>query len=185
MGASKGNQHWKIRGKDGRDKKYTPETLLRGANRYFNWCQNNPLKEEQIVNKAWTEYIEVEIKDEEGNPKKVEKKITHPYSIAHLSKMRPFTIHGLCNFLEICVKTFDNYSKDKDFLQVTTRIRQIIYNQKFEGAASGFLNPNIIARDLGLADKKSVELEGSVNIPIEQWISNNNKTDVNSNSETE
>jgi hypothetical protein len=41
----------------------------------------------------------------------------------------------------------------KDFSQVITRIEKIIYNQKFTGAASGFLNPNIIARDLGLTDK--------------------------------
>jgi hypothetical protein len=32
--------------------------------------------------------------------------------------------------------------------------RQIIDNQQFEGAASGFLNPNIIARKLGLSDKQ-------------------------------
>ena len=29
----------------------------------------------------------------------------------------------------------------------------MIYEQKFTGAAAGLLNPNIIARDLGLADK--------------------------------
>jgi hypothetical protein len=28
----------------------------------------------------------------------------------------------------------------------------IIYTQKFTGAAAGFLNPNIIARDLGLKE---------------------------------
>jgi hypothetical protein len=38
-------------------------------------------------------------------------------------------------------------------MEVITRIDKYIYNQKFEGAAAGFLNPNIIARDLGLADK--------------------------------
>lgn len=149
MAAPKGNEYWKIRSKSGREKQYTAQTLLKKSNEYFIWCQENPLKEEHIVNRPWTE-------DKDGE------KITHPYSIALLSKMRPFTIHGLCNFAEICVKTFDNYSKnkDKDFLQVTTRIRQIIYNQKFEGAASGFLNPNIIARDLGLVDKKDVESGG-------------------------
>jgi hypothetical protein len=30
----------------------------------------------------------------------------------------------------------------------------VIYEQKFTGAAADLLNPNIIARDLGLADKQ-------------------------------
>ena len=34
--------------------------------------------------------------------------------------------------------------------------RQIIYTQKFEGSAAGLLNPNIIARDLGLNDKQEL-----------------------------
>jgi len=32
----------------------------------------------------------------------------------------------------------------------------VIYRQKFEGASADMLNPNIIARDLGLADKKDL-----------------------------
>ena len=32
-------------------------------------------------------------------------------------------------------------------------MEQIIRTQKFEGAAAELLNPNIIARDLGLADR--------------------------------
>ena len=51
-------------------------------------------------------------------------------------------------------------SDSKGYLEVTTRIRQIVYNQKFEGAASGFLNPNIIARDLGMVDKQELEVKG-------------------------
>jgi hypothetical protein len=31
-----------------------------------------------------------------------------------------------------------------------------MYEQKFSGAAAGLLNPNIIARDLGLADKSEI-----------------------------
>ncbi len=46
----------------------------------------------------------------------------------------------------------------KDFFGVYTRISQIIRTQKFEGAAVGLFNANIIARDLGLADKQSSEL---------------------------
>nr|WP_261640834.1 DNA-packaging protein [Erwinia mallotivora] len=37
------------------------------------------------------------------------------------------------------------------------RAEQIIYNQKFTGAAADLLNANIIARELGLADKREVQ----------------------------
>lgn len=133
MAAPLGNEYWKLRSRHGRDTEYTPDELFNEANKYFEFCQTNPLQEEQIV------------------------KYKESYEKVGVSKMRPFTIQGLCNYLEISEDTFANYSKKEDFIGITTRIRQIIYNQKFEGAAAGFLNPNIIARDLGLVDKKEVD----------------------------
>lgn len=129
MAAPKGNEYYLLRSKDGRDTTYTPDTLLEKANEYFNWCLENPLQEEQIV--KYKDY----------------------YEKVHINKMRPFSIQGFCNFAEIVEKTFWNYQNTDEFLQVTTRIRTIIENQQFEGAAGGFLNPNIIARKLGLVDK--------------------------------
>lgn len=38
-----------------------------------------------------------------------------------------------------------------------------MYAQKFEGASVGAFNANIIARDLGLIDKKEVEHAGNIN----------------------
>ena len=35
-----------------------------------------------------------------------------------------------------------------------------MYSQKFEGAASGIFNANIIARDLGLSDKQDITTGG-------------------------
>ncbi len=129
MAALKGNEYWKIRTKDGRDKKLTPEELLTKANEYFGWCLDNPLKEETIV------------------------KYKEDYELVGVSKMRPLTYEGMCNYIDIAVKTFNNYAHNKEYLPIVMRIRQIIYNQKFEGAASGFLNSNIIARDLGLKER--------------------------------
>ena len=40
--------------------------------------------------------------------------------------------------------------------EVTNLAEQIIRNQKFTGAAAFQLQPNLIARDLGLADKQEV-----------------------------
>lgn len=135
MPAPEGNQYWKLRTKHGKDKKYTVDKLQEESNKYFQWCQDNPLLEETIL------------------------KYKDSYEKVNLSKMRPFTISGLCNYLDISVETFSKYEKNQDYVVVVTRIRQIIYNQKFEGAAAGFLNPNIIARDLGLVDKKQQEIK--------------------------
>lgn len=134
-----GNEYWKLRSKDGRDKIFeTPEILLDACNDYFEWVQNNPLKSSEIVKyKDYAELMEV-------------------------PKMRPMTIEGLCNFIDISVVCWRKYKERPDFVSITTRVEQIIYNNKFEGAASGFLNPNIIARDLGLQDKQQTEHTGEV-----------------------
>lgn len=40
-----------------------------------------------------------------------------------------------------------------DFKEVVERINQVMYQQKFDGAAVGNYNPQLIIRDLGLAEK--------------------------------
>lgn len=137
MAAPIGNEYYKLRTKDGRDKIFeSPEQLVNSCNEYFDWCIENPLKEQL------TYHAQGVITKTEGN------------------KMRPFTLEGLCNFIDISVETFKNYEKDKDFFGVTKRVRQIIDNQQFEGASAGFLNPNIIARKLGLTEKQDVTTGG-------------------------
>lgn len=128
MAAPKGNEYYLLRNSSGVEPLYKePERLAEDCNEYFLWALNNPLIEVDFKGK---DAIRVEI-----------------------PKMRPFTLEGLCNYLGICVNTFKKYEKREGFVTVTTQVRQIIDNQQFEGAAAGFLNPNIIARKLGLADK--------------------------------
>ncbi|MCP6336015.1 DNA-packaging protein, partial [Klebsiella pneumoniae] len=67
------------------------------------------------------------------------------------------TLSGLFLFLDIDRKTWEAYAKNKDLLPITTRVEDLIYEQKFSGAAADLLNANIIARELGLVEKKSVE----------------------------
>jgi len=141
MSAPKGNEFWKLRSKHGRDKIFsTPNILWDAACEYFEWCESNPLEEVDFRGKDAVEIV--------------------------LPRMRAFTLHGLCIFLDVHTKYFNDFEyglkdkkdkKSKDFSNVLTRIREIIYNQKFTGAAAGFLNPNIIARDLGLQDKKELD----------------------------
>jgi len=135
MAATIGNSFWKLRSKHGRDKLFSsPEVLWEAAQEYFTNCEKNPLLEVDWVGK---DAIEV-----------------------NKPKMRAFTWAGLEIYLDISDDALRNYKTKpeyKDFFGVITRIEKIMYEQKFTGAAAGLLNPNIIARDLGLVDKKELE----------------------------
>ena len=51
-----------------------------------------------------------------------------------------------------------------DWAETVARIREVIWVQKFEGAASNLMNGNLIARDLGLSEKTEI---GGIGGPIE------------------
>ncbi len=136
MAAPKGNRFWEARSSHGPNPKFSHDTDLWDAClEYFEWAEANPLKEAKVVGGK----------------------------VHRLDKMRAMTITGLCVFLDIAESTWRDWRKSrKDLSSVMTRVEQIIRQQKFEGAAADLLNPNIIARDLGLADKK--ELGGDLNV---------------------
>lgn len=130
MPAPKGNQFWKARSTHGRKPIFADaDTLWNACIEYFEWVEENPLYEDKIVS-----YQGV---------------TTHE----PVAKMRAMTIGGLCIFLDIDRTTWPEYGKQKDFTQVFRRVEETIRDQKFSGAAADLLNANIIARDLGLADK--------------------------------
>lgn len=133
MAAPKGNQYWKRRSKDGRDRLYAdPEDLWLECCEYFEWVESNPLWETKLFS------YQGEVSE----------------GVA--PKMRAMTIGGLCLFLDIDYSTWTDWrKKEHDFSKVCTRAEAIIRAQKFEGAAAELLNPSIIARDLGL--KESTE----------------------------
>ena len=154
MAAPKGNEFWKLRSKHGRDKIFTtPDIMLQACYEYFEWCEKYPL-------------IEIDFRGS-----KIEK--------IELPKMRAMTMWGLCSFLHVNTVYFNDFEsglkgKDdatsKDFSKVITHVRESITNQKFAGAAAGFLNPNIIARDLGLKDNQNIDLSGlpqHINITVD------------------
>jgi hypothetical protein len=131
MSAPKGNQFWKARSTHGRKPIFPDaETLWNACTEYFEWVEANPLYEDSV-------------QSYQGNVKH-----------EPLAKMRAMTLAGLCVFLDINRETWDEYRKRDGFTEVTTRVDSIIRDQKFAGAAAGLLNANIIARDLGLAEKQ-------------------------------
>lgn len=153
MPAPKGNQFWKVRAKHGRSKIFsTPNQLWSAACQYFEWVEENPLKESKICSFQGVNAIE------------------------ELPLMRAMTVKGLCIFLGVNSKYFNDFESSldlslksgKDFSEVIMNIRETIDTQKFEGASAGLLNSNIIARDLGLTDKK--ELSGDLENPLTMVI---------------
>lgn len=135
--APKGNRFWEARSSHGRKPLFEkPDDLWAACVEYFEWVEDNPLETSELV------------------------KFQGEAKLATLPKMRAMTIEGLCIFLDVARKTWDNYRDREDFLPVVTRVEEVIYAQKFAGAAADLLNPNIIARDLGLSDKKDVSVSG-------------------------
>ena len=139
--APKGNQFWKVRSSHGRKPVFaTPDALWSAATEYFQWVTDHPLYEA----KAFAYQGEVVVKE--------------------LPKMRAMTIGALCIFLDIDRTTWLDYKAREGFTIICTRIEDVIRTQKFEGAAAELLNPNIIARELGLADK--TQLTGKDDGPL-------------------
>ena len=153
MAAPIGNKFWMLRSKHGRDKLFaSPELLWDAACEYFQWCEDNPWYKSEQVKMPGKGYT-----DSEGE-------FHAPQTIAEIPTARPFTMQGLCLYLNASVNYFRTFKaelkeKDKDFLVVITRIEETVYMQKFEGAAVGAFNANIISRDLGLSDKTESKVE--------------------------
>lgn len=135
MSAPKNNTYWKARSKHGRDKIFKiPKDLLSACYEYFEWAKNNPWYKNEFNSKA--------------------------NKVVQVPTERPLTLTGLYVFLQINRQTWENYKKEEDFLAVIEEVENIIYTQKFEGAAVGVFNSNIIVRDLGLKDSQNVKHEG-------------------------
>lgn len=142
MAAPKGNQFWRARSSHGRKPIFRdPEVLWTACAEYFDWVEANPLYEDRLV--------------------------TFQGSATHepVAKMRAMTLDGLCMFLDIDDETWRDYRKRQDFVGVCTLAEKTIRAQKFSGAAADLLNANIIARDLGLAERQ--EHSGPNGGPIE------------------
>lgn len=137
MAAPLNNNFWTLRSKHGRDKIFSdPTVLLEAVSEYFGHVDSNP----------WFKNEAIKGGDKAGE-------------IVKLPTQQPYTLKGLCHFLDIEFQTWQLYKEREEFKTTIQRIEDFIYNQKFVGATVGAFNANIIARDLGLVDKKEVESE--------------------------
>jgi len=141
MSAPEGNQFWKRRSKHGRDKIFeTEESLWEACAEYF----------ELTDSRKW-------IKTEFNGKDAIE---------CHVPTETPYTWTGLYLYLDIDHKTWCLYENREEFIPITTRVRNIIYTQKFEGAAVGAFNAQIISRDLGLKDTSEAKTDGKLEVVV-------------------
>lgn len=110
----------------------TPEELQEACFRYFDWADENPIWEDKVFGSGFR---------------------------AKVAHARAMTIRGLCVFIGISKRTWDEYRNRDAFKDVCEVAEDIMFEQKFAGAAAGVFNGNIIARELGLSDKKEIEGE--------------------------
>lgn len=133
----KGNDFWRRRSSHGRKPKFAnAEDLLDACCQYFADTIATPL--EIPVHRSVGGVLEWVVEE----------------------RPRPFTLDGMCIFIGVAYSTWASWKQQNgdhyrdDLSEVIAYAEQVCRNQAFELAAAGLCNANIIARYLGLADKK-------------------------------
>lgn len=138
MSAPSGNKFWLARSRHGVKPIFEPgpegaQRLYEACCDYFEWCEANPLYEAKLVSFEGISTLE------------------------EIPKLRAFTVGSLCLFIDILPQTWGRWRAERqDLSSVIGWADEAIRQQKFNAAAAGLLNANIISRDLGLADKHEV-----------------------------
>ena len=135
MAPPKGNQFWKLRSKNGRDKLFeSPELLWESACEYFQWCDENPI----LSTKSTTS--------------------TQGSSSEEKEFQRPYTKQGLFFYLGCSESWLREFRKtcSNDFLRVIEAIEQTIENQQVAHAMVGVFNSSLVARLNGIKDHQEI-----------------------------
>ena len=125
-------------GKKGRPRKHTPQSLLKEFEDYVNDRMSRP--------------IEI-IETEEGFIGKSRIDKTKTKSIPHPMSIRDFCVH---------LGVGDSWFRQlpEEFSSVKAYIQGFLEDYQLKGAQAGVFNANIVARLLGLADKKDITSGG-------------------------
>jgi len=148
------NKFWLARSKHGREAIFeTPQKMEEAVLEYLDWNNNNPLYDYQVSG---------------GD-------------LVRVPKMRAMTMEGLTRFLGVNTRYFEQFKRrikeemlafeqlenptkeqadrniiNSEYSTVITGAEEMVFEQKFTGAAGGFLNANLISRHLGMLDKKEI-----------------------------
>lgn len=140
MAATLGNKYYKLRSKDGRNKIFeNAEDLNTEIEKYFQEKSESFINKPDIIKSGDLAGENIQIKIDDF-PTKEELAINL----------------GFAKWESL--KNYKEYTED--FLEVITWAETVIYNWKLKYTAIGVLNANIIARDLGIADKQDLTTNG-------------------------
>ena len=135
MGATKGNRFWLERldlTYDGR--KLSVKEVEEKSIQYIKTYIENPITEKDFRGKDNSEVA--------------------------LEKPRAMILESLCTWLGISVATWKEWRKDKKYIAICTRVEQFMYSYNLEYASANQMNASIIAKKLGLVDKKEQTIKG-------------------------
>ena len=116
----------------------SPEIFEEIADEYMQWVKNNP------VMKTITASFQGEI------------------SYLKVPHQRPMTQYGLAAHLGVGLSTLKDYGARDGFSAIFKKVTSKMTSWNVDGASSGDLNGNIIARIEGLTDKQEVNLEAKI-----------------------
>jgi len=140
-----GNNFWHRKKKPGSGKRISsPDLLWQMACDYFEWCDSNPIYKSELPRSS-------------------------KHEVALIPHERPYTKIGLCSYLCIGRETLDRYISQKgyeEYHDVGELIENVIFTQKFERAAIGVYNANLIVRDLRLSDVRESQISGPKGAPV-------------------
>lgn len=141
-----GNKFWRKRFKSGRNRLFaSPDELEAACFEYFDWVDDNPLWEMKVFSTGLQ---------------------------AKMPRPRAMTLQGLTGYIGMGMRTWADYRDRDEFKDVCQIVEDVMFDQKFAGAAAGLFSAVIIARDLGLADKK--EIDGNLVVEVVDSYGENN-----------
>ena len=136
----------------------SPAMLWQLACEYFKLIDSRPFKKQEQRKGI--------VKLERGMKLDPETLASLKSPVIEIDTIRPYTWAGFESYLIECsvIVRLEDYKSNKEgryaeFAEVVRAIDRTMFAQKFEGAAVGAFNANIIARDLGLAEKTQIKIE--------------------------
>ena len=83
-------------------------------------------------------------------------------------KEKPYTITGLCLYLDICRDTLIEYEKREEFIDTIKRAKNKVENYVEENSLMGKLNPTVsifnLKNNFGWKDKQEIETNQNIKV---------------------
>lgn len=117
----------------------TPEQVFDLAVKYFSWAEAN------AIVAAETASFQGEVSE------------------SQVHKPRVFTVKGMRLFCSFSEAVLNKWRKDPLYSPVMEFIDSVIYEQKFQLAVNGIINPGFVAKDLGIDKPAQVNVEANAN----------------------